>query len=686
MTVRSKHLSGISAAALGAVAASCVLAGPAHAQTGEEVSDPPVLQRRSAPAAGAVSSQPAAPRGGRDVLLDLNIEYVDGLIYNPTTGVDDKVRLRSYTRPGQLPPRRYMSPAIVARPGDTVRVKLNNKLPPKTTSYDAGCTGGSADEPNVPHCFNGTNLHTHGLWVNPAGNGDNVLLSINPGVSFEYEYAIPTEHPAGTFWYHTHRHGSTALQVSSGMAGALLIRGDRLPTATKTGDLDTLLDSVANLRDRTLVFQQIQYGCFDKDQNIKVRTEGQGKDETVVAWVCDPGDVGGIETYEDRTPKPLGPIGFGPGSWGESNRYTSINGLILPTFRARQGAVERWRLIHGGVRDTIELTFRKAKPNVNLQPGPQLAAARMGALIEQSCEGEDLPFHLVAADGLTLAQAQDVKSATFQPGYRFDALVRFPEAGNYCVIDAGSEATSSVGNLPSGSRLLAMVRVSPDARQAARGDVAAQLIAAAQAKMPAGVRETVVADLRNGLRLGRFVPHAPVPDSDLKGGQELTFNIQLPPKKLLFRVANQLPGSPGYDPEPYKPDRLDRKLTLGTAEEWKLTSNLAGHPFHIHVNPFEIVRIVNDKYPNVDVSAPGADDGGDPQYPGLKGVWKDTLWVKQGYTITIRTRYQRYIGEFVLHCHILDHEDQGMMQNVAIVLPGGTPASVNAPGDGHGNH
>jgi L-ascorbate oxidase len=514
-----KKTLGIRTLALGTAAAALTAfaGGTGSAQTGEDVSDPPVLQPLGARPAAAPASRPAAPRGGRDVLLDLNIEYVDGLIYNPTTGADDKVRLRSYTRPGQLPPKRYMSPAIVARPGDTVRVNLHNKLKPTSTSYDPGCTGGSADEPNVPHCFNGTNLHTHGLWVNPSGNGDNVLLSINPGVSFEYEYAIPTGHPAGTFWYHTHRHGSTALQVSSGMAGALLILGDRLPTPTRTGDLDTLLDSVTNLRDRTLIFQQIQYGCFDSRQNIKIQTAGQGKDEKVVAWVCDPGDVGGIETYEDRRPGPLGPSGFGPGSWGESNRYTSINGLILPTFRARQGAVERWRMIHGGVRDTISLVFRKAKPNANLQPGPRLAAARMDELIAQSCEGEPLPYHLVAADGLTMAQAQGVTSATFQPGYRFDALVRFPEAGNYCVIDAASQATSSVGNLPSGSRLLAMMRVSPDARQAARGGVEAQLVAAAQAKMPADVRAAVVADLRNGLRLGRFVPHAPIAVSWLRG-------------------------------------------------------------------------------------------------------------------------------------------------------------------------
>ena len=65
-------------------------------------------------------------------------------------------------------------------------------------------------------------------------------------------------------------------------------------------------------------------------------------------------------------------------------------------------------------------------------------------------------------------------------------------------------------------------------------------------------------------------------------------------------------------------------------------------------------------------------------------MWKDTLWIKnvtpntppaEGqpagmYTAIVRTRYRRYIGDFVLHCHILDHEDQGMMQNIRVALPG----------------
>ena len=48
------------------------------------------------------------------------------------------------------------------------------------------------------------------------------------------------------------------------------------------------------------------------------------------------------------------------------------------------------------------------------------------------------------------------------------------------------------------------------------------------------------------------------------------------------------------------------------------------------------------------------------------------------YSVVVRTRYQRYIGDFVLHCHIPDHEDQGMMQNIRIALPDGHGGVANA--------
>jgi L-ascorbate oxidase len=68
--------------------------------------------------------------------------------------------------------------------------------------------------------------------------------------------------------------------------------------------------------------------------------------------------------------------------------------------------------------------------------------------------------------------------------------------------------------------------------------------------------------------------------------------------------------------------------------------------------------------------------------------WKDTLFVKKDYKIVVRTRYERYIGEYVLHCHILDHEDQGMMANVKIGIPDGLGGTAEAHGAGgsHGDH
>lgn len=72
----------------------------------------------------------------------------------------------------------------------------------------------------------------------------------------------------------------------------------------------------------------------------------------------------------------------------------------------------------------------------------------------------------------------------------------------------------------------------------------------------------------------------------------------------------------------------------------------------------------------------------DPQYARLKGAWRDTIFVKPGYRVIMRTRSQRCVGEFVLHCHILDHEDQGRMQNVSIVIPD-SPGNLTGA---HGHH
>ncbi len=94
-----------------------------------------------------------------------------------------------------------------------------------------------------------------------------------------------------------------------------------------------------------------------------------------------------------------------------------------------------------------------------------------------------------------------------------------------------------------------------------------------------------------------------------------------------------------------------RRLKLNNTDEWVLNTQedslYYGHPFHIHINSFQTWR-------------PGP--AGTPEL-----VWRDTLMVYQGITSYVYTRYADYIGAYVYHCHILDHEDQGMMELVEVV-------------------
>jgi FtsP/CotA-like multicopper oxidase with cupredoxin domain len=87
-------------------------------------------------------------------------------------------------------------------------------------------------------------------------------------------------------------------------------------------------------------------------------------------------------------------------------------------------------------------------------------------------------------------------------------------------------------------------------------------------------------------------------------------------------------------------------VKFGTTEEWVI-NNPTGmhHPFHIHVWPFQIV-----------------DDGYGKSHEG----WHDTISLPSGSTVRIRIPFVDIAGTTVYHCHILDHEDAGMMGIVKV--------------------
>jgi len=94
-----------------------------------------------------------------------------------------------------------VGPTLEVNPGDTLKLNLVNKL----------------DEP--------TNLHFHGLHVSPLEDSDNIFRHVAPGENATYTIQIPSDHPPGTFWYHSHIHGLSYEQVSSGLSGLIVIDG-----------------------------------------------------------------------------------------------------------------------------------------------------------------------------------------------------------------------------------------------------------------------------------------------------------------------------------------------------------------------------------------------------------------------------------------------------------------------------
>jgi len=580
--------------------------------------------------AGVLAAATAAPLEYR-----FEIGRAQGTIYNPWTLSDDRVELRSFIGSGAKPGD-FVAPTIRVAPGQRLAIELDNKL--------EACT----EKQRAEHsCYNDTNLHTHGLWISPSGHSDNVLLSIAPGDHFRYEYDIPADHPAGTFWYHPHAHGAGFVQVGSGMAGALIVTGNRLPTASSPGDIDILLKDERGrpFPERVMVFQHIKYGCLDG----KGRIEGQRdkQDEPVRPFTCSPGQIGGIESFDNDW------------GWRRSGRFTGINGKVEPQLSdARAGGFERWRLINAGTGEPMRMRLYRLDP-----AAPALLTVKAEEQIawrERYCTGQPLPMWQIAQDGLTRTAARKVEEAILFPGQRIDVIVRLPEQGLYCMVNDTGPDNLEHDNPP---RMIAVVGAKGVVGQAGDSEalLRSTLIHSAEKALAgneqSATRARVIGDLKDGLKLSSFDWHKPIPEAEVSDYREIILNIIEGHGEESFRINGHV----------YDHNRIDAVLPLGKAEEWRAVALLDDHPLHIHVNPFQVISIEDAKGQDVtDPKSPAFD----PDYAGLKGEWMDTVYVKQDLRVAFRTRYERFTGDFVTHCHIMYHGDHGMMQNLRIAAEG----------------
>lgn len=126
------------------------------------------------------------------------------------------------------------------------------------------------------------------------------------------------------------------------------------------------------------------------------------------------------------------------------------------------------------------------------------------------------------------------------------------------------------------------------------------------------------------------------------------------------------------DDQKFDHARIDQVILLDTVEVWTLENKTtSAHPFHIHNIQFFILDRQTGTGP---AAPPSAHEAGK----------KDTVLVKAGETVRFITRFETHADSeipYMYHCHILPHEDQGMMAQFIVVDPGSQLINLKADGE-----
>jgi FtsP/CotA-like multicopper oxidase with cupredoxin domain len=386
----------------------------------------------------------------------------------------------------------------------------------------------------------------------------------------------------GTHWYHSHKHGSTALNLANGMAGALIIEGD----------YDDVLKPFFTTQ-QVLVIQQ--FGAQINLLKNGINDQGQANKNI-------------------------------------SGDLVFVNGQYQPVLHMNPNEMQLWRLVNACHQKPIPLSAPTGIQWVQTaQDGVQLHQKNYNPAVTNAA----ISVPAVAASG-------GQTGGTLAAGNRVDFLVLAPQAeGSYQV--------------KFGNTVLLTVQVKQDPKVPV---IKSPMPFPTQAEFP--IMPEFLWDIDPAkVRVRRELRFASVADpSSPKPAQNRgTKGPSFPPPKHMIDGKQ-------FD------NTIDQSMVLGATEEWTMYNDSPGaaHPFHIHINPFQVVEILNPAISKNPVKLPQPwvwfDDFAIP--PAAIPPDGDGKTMVSGY-FKMLTRFVDFAGIYVLHCHILGHEDRGMMQLVQVV-------------------
>lgn len=549
------------------------------------------------------------------------------------------ITLNNRTYNGKFPPD-----TLVLKPGDTLKVRFKNNLPASAEDDF------HPHDINVPHGFNNINLHTHGLNVSPEGNQDNVFLTFKPGDDeFIYEIIIPEDHPSGINWYHPHKHGSALHQLASGMAGFIMIEDGE-------DDLNKIPEIAAAETVELSLHELI----------ISVGEDGYG-------FV--PGEGVPGEELTEENPYARNPI-YNMFTQQAVLQYT-INGMAID---------------QGSLKENPTIT----PPEIRMKPG-ELQHWRFGLLchlqtyrfaIEKDEANEDgsrdrIPLRVAAWDGITAEEIEAYDELVMGPADRLDFLIKAPTEPGVYTFKMLYEQFGGFNNV-NGANAIPIFQ---------DGEFLMFLplfVTPSVGNSELAVFKVIIEGEVNDM---------PLPASLNPPMERLPYILDnevawREPRQIQFKVTGQVDFTALGVTDSRKfyinnlhfnANRVNQTMLLGTAEEWVISNIHEGdhqflqinHPFHIHVNWFQVMEIHHpevDEDNNIVLRVERPNHG--------NGLWVETIDVPFGGKVVIRLRFQKFAGLHPMHCHVIAHEDEGMMHICEIVDPTPVHESITAGAGG----
>ncbi|WP_085314943.1 multicopper oxidase family protein [Derxia lacustris] len=613
-----------------AVTASLASAGqcPAKPAPGSVISDPPMIYASN----GVVGGKLAAwfdgdPAGG-------NITGRYCLLHTDVLG------------------RTREAPVIRLKPGERIGFTAENHMPstPITAAHAWNPALGTPCTPEAVMRSFAFNLHMHGTSAMPGCGSDEVITTVvQPGGSWKYDMRFPVNSPPGMDWYHPHIHTLAQDQMLGGMTGAVIVDNPaQLPNVVRNlrervlilRDQDrapapagvTYLERPDVLADRAL--PRAQRSIFDALNQPATDAE---LDKLLAGGTLLVTQDGGKSVHPAVVP-PWKDLSVNWVSPRFQPTAAGVAGYAAPGVIRMEGRREFWRVANASADSYVRLQVRYSGAPKTFwlasMDGVPLTGAGGGFLFDPLN-----PLGVLLGLGESANRLLPRNELLLPPGSRAEFVIDAPLIGQTAEVVSLAYETAADSNP---QRTLAKVQAP-------------------------SLLSLLTSGLTFGTTLGqsrtRFVDSASLLPA-AKNHHTLYFSQD--DEAGEFYITEDASTDPDPGPEKAFGMRDGPSIVVppGAVQQWRIENRATeAHVFHIHQIHFRVLG----RQPAADSLTQELD----------RMALRDTVdlpaWSGSGPypAVTLRMYFNEadIRGNFVYHCHILEHEDNGMMAIVRVGSP-----------------